>query len=78
MKKYNLIYDLDKKIIGLYKGINDENKNNKTYLIYIILVIILTLVVIGLIVFIVYYMKMNIKKRAFELNDDNYEYFPTE
>ena len=79
MKKYNLIYDLDKKIIGLYKGFNDgENNNNKRNLVFIILVIILSMIVVALIVFIVYYFQKPRKNRAFELNDENYDYFPTE
>ena len=77
MKKYNLIYDLDKKIIGLYKGYNEEEKNdNQRNLVYIILLIVLGVIVVALIAFIIYYLKKPRKNRAYELNDDNYEYFP--
>ena len=77
MKKYNLIYDLDKKIIGLYKGYNEEEKNdNQRNLVYIILLIVLGVIVVALVAFIIYYLKKPRKNRAYELNDDNYEYFP--
>ena len=75
MKKYELVYDLDRKIIGLYKdgpGISD--KKNKVNVLFVILIIILSLVVIGLIYFIINYLKKPKKSRAFELNDENFEY----
>ena len=80
MKKFGLIYDLDRKIIGLYKGNNTSQiqpKKNPN-LVLIILLGVLGIVVIGLIIFIIYYFKKPRKNRACELNDDNYEYFPTE
>jgi hypothetical protein len=80
MKKYELVYDLDRKIIGLYKGNNTSQiqpKKNPN-LVLIILLGVLGIVVIGLIIFIIYYFKKPRKNRACELNDDNYEYFPTE
>lgn len=81
MKKYGLIYDLDRKIIGLYKG-NSNNEGNEPKknpnLVLIILLAALGIIVIGLIIFIVYCIKKHRKNRACELNDDNYEYFPTE
>ena len=75
MKKYQLVFELDKKIIGLYKENNDSN--NKGFNIYLLLLIIALLVVIGLIIFIVYYLKKMRKKRACELTDDNFDYIPT-
>ena len=78
MKKYSLIYDLDRKIIGTYKKNNDEEGKNHINLALLIILIILGIIVIGLVIFIVYYLKKPKKDRAFELTDDNYEYFPTE
>ena len=82
MKKYQLIYDLDRKIIGIYKD-NDGNKKNngdnnkKIFIIYIILLCILILIVIGLILFIIFLVKKPRKNKAFELEDDNFDYIPT-
>ena len=79
MKKFGLIYDLDKKIIGIYKGNSNGNEpKNNTNLVLIILLVVLGIVVISLIIFIIYYIKKPRKNRACELNDENYEYFPTE
>jgi len=81
MKKYQLVFELDKKIIGLYKENNNSNNsnysNNKGFNIYLLLLIIALLVVIGLIIFIVYYLIKKRKKRACELTDDNFDYIPT-
>ena len=78
MKKYELVYDLDRKIIGLYKDgpANNEEKSSVNVL-FVILIIILSLVVIGLIYFIINYLKKQKKTRAFELNDDNFDYVPS-
>ena len=88
MKKYQLFFDLDKKIIGLYKTINkedddenddddgDDEKKNKFNSIYII-VIILALIVIGLIAFFVYLLKKKRKNLANELSDENFDYIPS-
>ena len=79
MKKFGLIYDLDKKIIGIYKGNSNGNEpKNNTNLVLIILLVVLGIIVISLIIFIIYYIKKPRKNRACELNDENYEYFPTE
>ena len=79
MKKYSLVYDLDKKIIGTYIGNKKEEEDkNPINLTLLILLIALGILVIGLIIFIIFYMKKPRKNRAAELNDDNYEYFPTE
>ena len=79
IKKYQLVYDLDRKIIGLYKDNNDykDGKKNKNYLIYILLIIILCLIVLGLIIYIIYLFIKQRRKKAFELNDDNYDYIPS-
>ena len=84
MKKYQLYFDLDRKIIGLYKNNKNNNKNkNKENgkgfsLVYIILIIILTLVSIGLATVIVYLVKKQRKNKANELVDDNFDYIPSE
>ena len=77
MKKYELVYDLDRKIIGLYKEgkINNEGKNGVN-IVFVILLVILIIVVIGLLYFIINYIKKP-KKRAYELNDDNFDYEPS-
>ena len=80
IKKYSLIYDLDKKTIGTYKGKNLKNEEPKNpHKVLIILIIIFSIIIIGLVIFIVYYVKKPKKRNlAKELNDDNYEYFPTD
>ena len=80
MKKYSLVYDLDKKIIGTYIGNKkeDEEGKNPINLTLLILLIALGILVISLIIFIIFYFKKPRKIRAAELNDDNYEYFPNE
>ena len=80
IKKFSLIYDLDKKTIGTYKGKNLKNEEPKNpHKVLIILIIIFSIIIIGLVIFIVYYVKKPKKRNlAKELNDDNYEYFPTD
>ena len=80
IKKFSLIYDLDKKTIGTYKGKNLKNEEPKnTHKVLIILIIIFCIIIISLVIFIVYYVKKPKKRNlAKELNDDNYEYFPTD
>ena len=77
MKKYELVYDLDRKIIGLYKEgkINSQGKNGVN-VIFIILLVILIIVVIGLVYFIINYLRKP-KRKAYELNDENFEYEPS-
>ena len=77
MKKYELVYDLDRKIIGLYKEgkINSQGKTGVN-VIFIILLVILIIVVIGLVYFIIYYLRKP-KRKAYELNDENFEYEPS-
>ena len=78
MKKYELVYDLDRKIIGLYKeGKEVGEEKGKVNIFIVIVVIILAIVVIGLIIFIINYLKKPRKSRAFELNDDNFDYVPS-
>jgi len=78
MKKYELVYDLDRKIIGLYKEGNESpSEKSKVNILFIILLIILVLAVAGLSYFIFFYLKKTRKSRAFELNDDNFDYVPS-
>ena len=68
-KKYNLYFDLDKKIIGIYKNIKTFSFN-----FVIFLVIILIAIIIGMGIFIYHILKKKTRKiRANELNDD-FEY----
>ena len=78
MKKYELVYDLDRKIIGLYKEGNESpSEKSKVNILFIILLVILILAVAGLSYFIFFYLKKTRKSRAFELNDDNFDYVPS-
>jgi hypothetical protein len=78
MKKYELVYDLDRKIIGLYKEGNESpSEKSKVNILFIILLVILILAVSGLSYFIFFYLKKTRKSRAFELNDDNFDYVPS-
>ena len=78
MKKYELVFDLDKKLIGLYKEGKDESgRKGKANVFIVIVLIILAIVVVGLVIFIIYYLKKPRKSRAFELNDDNFDYVPS-
>jgi len=82
-KKFQMVFDYDNKIIGLYTNIleneqtDNNNNNNKKQNIYIYILIIIGLVVIiiGLIIVLVKnYKKFTKRKRANELLDDNYDY----
>ena len=76
MKKYQLVYDLDRKIIGLYKENNNIEKHENNY-IYIFVLIVLIVIIIVLIVYIIYYNKKPRKSKAFELDDENFDYIPS-
>ena len=78
MKKYELVFDLDRKIIGCYKdGADDSGNAGKINILFVVLVVILGIVVIGLVIFIVNYLKKPRKSKAFELDDDNFDYAPS-
>ena len=77
MKKYQLFFDLDKKIIGLYRNKNNKGESKKKFNIIYIFLIILVLIVIGLVVAIVYLVKNKRKSRANELTDENFDYIPS-
>ena len=90
-KKYTFSFNLDAKIVGFYNKILTEEKdnqieekneviqkNNKT--IMIILISIFGVIFIILLMFISFYFGKRLRekrrKRANELKEDNYEYFP--
>jgi len=92
-RKYKFTFNLDAKILGLYNpkydydveeeinsGNNGKENNNNTW--KIIIFCILGFVFLALLMFLSFYLGMKIKegrkKRANELKDDNYEYFPPE
>ena len=82
IKKYQLVYDLDRKIIGLYKEMennkdNDnvsKNKGGKIINIYRFMIFVLLWIIIALIVFIFLFFNKKGKNKAIELNDDNLDY----
>ena len=78
-KKYDIVFDEDSKIISYYntnKQIEKEETKNETF--KIVLIIILTIILICLILLVGFYFGklkyMQRKKRANELNDDEYDY----
>jgi len=88
MKKYQLVFDLDNKFIGVYKN-NKGNKDDKdnenskeddknNFNILIPILIILSVIIIGLIIFIIYYVRKQRRNKAYELNDDNFDYSPSQ
>ena len=72
---------------GYYNGSGNWSASNlsattnlisvKSNTVYIVFLIILIIAVIGLVVFIVYYLKKPRKSKAFELDDDNFDYEPS-
>ena len=82
MKKNSLVYDLDRKIIGLYKEedggkMKEKNGSNNYIFLFLNLLIISILVIIGLVIYIIFYIKKTRKNKANELTDD-FDYIPTE
>ena len=78
--KYKFVYDMEGKKIGFYKKYKDKGKSNKySKYLYYLLVIGLCIIfgVLGVILG-KYLYNQNKKKRANELKDDDYEYFPEE
>lgn len=78
-KKYQMIFDYDNKKIGLYtKMINKKEKEqqgNKAIISYIIVIIGLSITVVALaIILYKFYYKLSKRKKAYELDDDNYDY----
>ena len=87
IKKYQLVYDLDKKIIGLYseieneneneKGNDNNNKSDKRINIYLSIIFILLWIIISLIIFIFLFFNKQKRNKALELNDDTLDYIAT-
>ena len=77
IKKYQLVYDLDKKIIGLYKNNNNAKAKFNMNIVYISILFILFIIAVTLIIYFIYIFKKKRKNKAFELDDDNFDYTPT-
>jgi len=82
-KKYDIVFDEDSKIISYYNGnkhIEKEETKNATF--KILVIIILTIILICLILLIGFYLGkikyFQRKKRANEMNDDEYDYSATD
>jgi hypothetical protein len=69
-KKYQLIFDHDKKMIGFYNGYTKKS-NLRLFLIIIFLIIILILSI-----FVVHIIKQKRRKRRLNEIEDDYDYFP--
>ena len=78
LKKYQLVFNQDTKIIGFYTDININDKNNNSNISYYVIIIILGIILLSLIIYvIIFYLKRkkNTKKNATELsNEQNEEY----
>ena len=80
-KKYQLIFNQEKKKIGLYVGKSDNNNDqeetwlskNKWYIILIVFLVIL-IIIISIISYLYIKSKQKRKIKANELIDDNYDY----
>ena len=80
-KKYQLIFNQEKRKIGIYNGKLDSTKNeNQNWLSsnkwYIVLIIFLVILLIAISILTYFYIKSisKRKKKANELDDDDYEY----
>ena len=78
-KKYQMVFEYDKKQIGLYTKMSEDNNQNenvnKSNIIYILIIVGLVIIIIGLgFLLIKCYFYLPRKKRANELNDDEYDY----
>ena len=85
MRKYPFIFDYDKKTINfpniyhIKKSINDKStkENENSFMVYLKIIMIIFLIIIGIIVGVLigkYFWHNNRKKRANELDDDDFEY----
>ena len=86
-KKYTFSFNIDAKIIGFYNKIINEDNSEENYprnkpesnksIVYIFIIIVIVILLLMLLSF---YCGMKLKavrkKRANELKEDNYEYFP--
>ena len=80
LKNYDLIFDKDSKTVSLYTQKITPNAKPKDRTLIIVLLIISVIIVIGILVTIIIYLikKLPRKKRANELNDDDYDYIQKE
>ena len=71
LKRNKLVFDMDRRVIGLYDENVEKDKKFNYLLVFIIVLIIATLTIIGLTVFIIYkffWRKRN--RKPYELNED--------
>ena len=73
LRKYQLIFDLDRKIIGFY---TPQNDSSNPFIIKFLLITFI-LITILLLIYIFFRLKKPRKIRANELLDDNYDYIPS-
>ena len=80
LKNYDLIFDKDSKTVSLYTQKKTPNAKPKDRTLIIVLLIFIVIIVIGILVAIIIYLikKLPRKKRANELNDDDYDYIQKE
>ena len=82
IRRNKLIFDKDKRTIGIYLNNNKENpkgfnnQNDKNKIIYIIAIIIASGIIIILVVFIISKFVLNKKKKAPFILDEDFEYNP--
>ena len=84
IRRNKLIFDKDKRTIGIY--INNKNPNNdsdepnnpidKNKIIYIIVILTASIIIIGLVVFILYKFVLSKKKKKPFVLDEDFEYNP--
>ena len=82
LKKYMMVFNVDKKTIGYYfqSNNNDNNKNSsksKINYIFIIISIILVFIITGLLLYIFFFKTKNRKIRPNEL-EENFDYTPSQ
>ncbi len=77
-KKYPMVFDYSNKQIGFYTQLSEkevENNNKSNIFVYVIIIIGLIIIIAVLIFLLIKcYINLPRKKRANEMNDDNYEY----
>ena len=77
LKKYQMIFNQDRKTIGFYKDTKKSKKSSSSLISYYIVIIVLGTILFGLIIIaIIFYIKKtkNVKKLATELLNDENEY----
>ena len=78
LKRNMLVFDMDRKIMGFYNpniSYNNNYNNNNNCLLLIIIIIITNLVLFGSVIFIIIkWVKNKRPKKAYELDDDDYDY----